>query len=95
MRIEFSSKAYLALDQISDYLYKQSKSKKITASYIRKIRDFIVKIFTTFPKAGRSAEEFGEGVRKLVYQKYSILYKIVDREHIVILTLYRENLPDA
>lgn len=37
-------------------------------------------------------EKFGAGIRRLSYQKYSILYRIND-EQIDILTFYRENLP--
>lgn len=94
MKIEFAPKAYLALDEIADYLYKCTVSKKLTADYIRKIRSYVKNTLEMHPKSGRPAEEFGEGVRKLVYQRYSILYKIYD-ERIVILTLYRENIPDV
>lgn len=94
MKIEFAPKAYLALDEIADYLYEHTASKKLTASYIRKIRSYIKKTLEVHPKAGRPAEEFGEGIRKLVYQRYSILYKIID-DKVVILTLYRENIPNV
>jgi plasmid stabilization system protein ParE len=93
MKIEFSQNAYHALEQIAEYVYEKSRSRQITAEYIRKIRTFIFSMLSSFPRAGRSAEEFGEGIRKLVYQRYSILYKIIDNDHIVILTIYRENLP--
>lgn len=93
MKIEFTQNAYRALDRIADYIYEKSQSKKITAEYIRKIRTFIISMLSDFPKAGRPAEEFGEGIRKLVYQRYTILYKILEQEHIVILTIYRENMP--
>ncbi|WP_169308538.1 type II toxin-antitoxin system RelE/ParE family toxin [Nitratifractor salsuginis] len=46
----------------------------------------------SFPKAGRPAEEFGSGVRKLVYQRYSILYRLESKQ-ITILAIYRENQP--
>ena len=95
MKIEFSQKAYIALDRIAEYLHKKTRSKQITVNYIKKIRVFIISILSSFPKAGRPAEEFGKGIRKLVYQHYSILYKILDEDHIVILTIYKENLPNV
>jgi len=95
MKIEFSQKAYYALEHMAEYIYEKSRSKRVTFIYIQKIREFIVSMLSSFPKAGRPAEEFGEGIRKLVYQRYSILYKILDDEHIVILTIYRENLPNV
>ena len=93
MKIEFSQRACLALDRIAEYIYEKSRSRKFTAEYLRNMRAFITSMLSSFPKAGRPAEEFGNGIRKLVYQRYSILYKILEREHIVILTIYRENLP--
>jgi plasmid stabilization system protein ParE len=81
-----------ALVQQALYVFQQTKNINIADRYLDDMNDFITSMLSTFPKAGRAAEEFGEGVRKLVYQRYSILYKIVDSEHIVILTLYRENI---
>lgn len=92
MKIKFSDKSYLALDEIADFIYKETKSKKFTSKYIRSIRIYIKNTLIDFPKLGRPAEEFGDNIRKLVYQKYSILYRIQE-DNIEILTLYRENLP--
>jgi len=94
MQIEFSQKAYLSLDEIADYLYERTVSKKLTADYIRKMQSYIKETLMGHPKAGRPAEEFGGGVRKLVYQRYSILYKLY-KNRVTILTLYRENNPDV
>ena len=46
-----------------------------------------------FPKLGRPAEEFGEDIRKLVHQNYTILYKIITEDEISVITIYRQNLP--
>ena len=91
--IVFSVKATEDLIKQARYIYEQSQSAEIADRYLDEMRDFMVSMLSLFPKAGRSAEEFGEGVRKLVYQRYSILYKILSNEKIVILTLYRENMP--
>ncbi len=92
MKIEFSQKAYVSLEQIAEYIFEQSQSKKITRTYVKGLNLYITQTLSLFPKAGRPAEEFGKDVRKLVYQRYSILYK-VESERIVVLTLFRENLP--
>ncbi len=92
MKIEFSQKAYIALEQIADYIFQQSQSKQITVTYIKRLNLYITETLSLFPQAGRPAEEFGEDIRKLVYQRYAILYK-VKSDGIVVLTLFRENLP--
>lgn len=94
MQIEFSQKAYIALNEIADYLYERTVSKKLTVNYIRKMQSYIKETLMIHPEVGRPAEEFGKGVRKLVYQRYSVLYKLY-KDHVTILTLYRENIPDV
>lgn len=91
MKIEFSQKAYLRLEALAEYIYEQSGSKSTTATYIRKMRQFIVETLTHFPQAGRPSEELAPNTRKLVYQGFSIIYRISDKR-IEILTLYRENM---
>lgn len=92
MRIDFSPKAYHRLETITEYIYEQTKSKKLTREYLHRLRDFILSTLSAFPYAGRSCEELISGSRKLVYQGYSIIYTI-EKDQIWILTIYRENLP--
>jgi len=92
MRIDFSPKAQARLVTIAEYIYDQTKSKKLTREYLQKMREFIVTTLSAFPYAGRSSEELIGGSRKLVYQGYSIIY-LVENDRVWILTLYRENLP--
>ena len=92
MKIEFSHKAYSRLEEIAEYIYEQSKSKKITRTYLIKFRHYIIQTLTHFPHAGRPSEELFSGTRKLVYQGYSIIYRVFE-ERVEILTIYRENLP--
>ena len=93
MKINFSQKAHQTLDDVATYIYEQSKSKTITARHIRKLREYINLTLSDFPKIGRPAEEFGKDIRKLVFQRYSILYTI-QTTHIDIIAIYRENLPN-
>ncbi len=92
MRIDFSPKAQTRLEMVAQYIYEQTKSKKLTREYLQRLREFIVVTLSAFPYAGRSCEEIISGSRKLVYQGYSIIYT-VEKAQIWILTLYRENLP--
>lgn len=92
MKIEFTEESLQNLDDIAHYLFEETKSKAITAKHIRKLRAFIKASLIDFPKLGRPAEEFGKNIRKLVYQRYCILY-IIEQEHIDIITIYKENLP--
>ncbi len=94
LEIVFAREASDALVAQALYIFEQTKSVEISDRYLDNMKEFIISTLSHFPKAGRSAEEFGKGVRKLVYQGYSILYKI-DNDKIVILTLFRENLPDV
>lgn len=92
MRIDFSPKAKMRLEMVAEYIYEQTKSKKLTREYLQRLREFIVTTLSAFPYAGRSCEELISGSRKLVYQGYSIIYTL-EKDQIWILTLYRENLP--
>ena len=92
MKIRFTPKFHQRLDGISDYIYAESQSKTLTVKYLVRLKKHINISLSTFPKLGRPAEEFGKDIRKLVHQRYSILYKI-EKEYILVLTIYRENLP--
>ena len=91
MKIDFSQKAYQRLEVLAEYIYQQSGSKKTTVTYIKKLRQFTTQTLNNFPQAGRPSEELAPNTRKLVYQGFSIIYRISD-ERIEILTIYRENL---
>lgn len=92
MKIEFSHKAYQRLEALAEYVYQQSGSKNTTVVYIKKLRQYIIETLKHFPQAGRPSEDLAPNTRKLVYQSFSIIYRISD-ERIEILTIYRENLP--
>jgi len=93
MKIDFTEESLHNLDEIANFIYNETKSKVITSKHIQKLRSFIKISLEDFPKLGRPAEEFGQNIRKLVYQRYCILY-IIQKKHIDIITIYRENLPN-
>lgn len=92
--IVFSQKATYRLTKITDYIYNQSRSETITLAYMARLKHYIFNILTQFPESGRKAEEYGKAIRKLVYQGFSILYRINEpKERIEIVNIFRENLP--
>lgn len=92
LRIELSSRAYQRFEDITDYLYEQNLSKQFVVNYINQFENWLETTLVQFPESGTLMPEYGEGVRRIIYQKYSFIYR-VDGELIKILTLYRENLP--
>lgn len=92
--IVFSKKAIHRLTKITDFIYNQSQSETITVAYMARLKQYIYNILTQFPESGRKAEEYGKAIRKLVYQGFSILYRINEsKERIEIVNIFRENLP--
>jgi plasmid stabilization system protein ParE len=59
---------------------------------MQRFEDWLNTLLVQFPESGTSMPEFGEGIRRVVYQKYSFVYRLKG-ETIEILTVYRENLP--
>ncbi|HHH37312.1 MAG TPA: type II toxin-antitoxin system RelE/ParE family toxin [Epsilonproteobacteria bacterium] len=92
MKIKYTPKFYEKLEEIAAYIFTQSQSNQTTSDYIKGLQEHIEVSLTSFPQMGRPAEEFGNNIRKLVHKRYSILYKI-DENYILVITIYRENLP--
>ena len=93
IKITFAQKAIDALLSQASYIYKLTLDVKKADIYLDEMEDYIISILRTYPQIGRPAPELGFDVRKLVYKRYSILYRITDIE-IEILTIYNENLPN-
>jgi len=92
--IIFSYQAQSRLNDIVAYIYKNTKSKSQAKYYVLRIKEFLKSVLSYYPEAGRDASEFGENIRKIVYQKYSILYMVeYETKTIKVTTLFRENLP--
>ena len=90
--IVFSKKATKNLMDHAKYIYEQTKNEDIADAYLNKMQSFISEMLTKFPHSGRPAEDIAPNTRKLVYQGFSIIYR-VQEERVEILTIYRENLP--
>jgi plasmid stabilization system protein ParE len=94
IKILFTNRATLQLEEITSYIYKKTQSKQLTRNYLQKLKQFIILTLENFPKAGRPSNEIYKATRKLVYQSYSIIYTYDEEEKkVYIVTIYRENLP--
>ena len=91
-KITFSQKAIDTLISQAKYIYELTLSLEKADNYFDEMEDYINHTLKVHPKLGRPAPELGFDVRKLVYKRYSILYRITSIE-IEILTIYKENLP--
>ena len=90
--IVFSSRARQRMKEIAGYLYQQNLSNEFVLSYLNRFEDWLMTVLTQFPDSGTPMPEFGVNVRRVVYQRYSFVYR-VKSDVVEILTVYRENLP--
>ncbi len=90
--IVFSPRARQRMEEIAEYLYQQKLSNDFVLGYLGRIETWLVTILNQFPESGSPMYEYGNNVRRVVYKKYSFVYRIND-DVIEILTVYRENLP--
>lgn len=93
IKVLFSQKASNRLIEQAQYIFEQTKNAKKADAFLDTMESYITSVLNEYPKLGRAAPEYGTDIRKLVYKRYSILYRI-DKDCIRILTLYRENLPN-
>ena len=90
--IVFTKKATDNLIAQALYIYEQTLDIDKADRYMITMKKYISQTLSQFPQLGRPAEEFEKEIRKLVYKRYSILYRI-EREYILVITIYKENLP--
>ena len=80
-KIVFSKITTKNLISQAKYIFDKTKSIEITDRYIDKMQTFIKEILSNFPKSGRPSQEIAAETRKLVYQGYSIIYKIGSKKY--------------
>jgi plasmid stabilization system protein ParE len=90
--ILFSPNAKQRLEDVADYLYRQSLSNEFVRNYLQQFQVWLETVLGQFPESGVVMPEYGEGVRKVVYREYSFIYRYTGSV-IEILTVYRENMP--
>jgi len=91
-RIVFSPRARERMEEIADYLYQQQLSNEFVLSYLSRFESWLKKVLLQFPESGTPMPLLGENIRRVVYERYSFVYRVNDKT-IEILTVYRENLP--
>lgn len=91
-QIVFSPRARQRMEEVADYLYQQNLSQRFILSYLQHFEDWLNTVLLQFPESGTPMPEFGEHIRRVVYQQYSFVYRL-NGNTIEILTVYRENLP--
>jgi len=91
-RIVFSPRARQRLEEMADYLYQQHLSSSFVLKYLDDFERWLEILLLQFPDSGQPMPEFGKDIRRVIYRKYSFVYR-VKNDVIEILTVYRENLP--
>ena len=91
--IVFSPRAKQRMEEIADYLYQQDLSNECVLDYLNRFESWLDTLLGQFPESGILLPEYGEGIRRVVYRKYSFIYRMRGDDFIEILTVYRENLP--
>lgn len=79
------------LEEVAQYVYQKTQSKQAITTYIKNLKKHTVVYLTEFPKLGCPTEEFGKDIRKLVHQKYSILYRIEFNYSLIYYHLQRKS----
>ena len=89
-KIVFSKTATNNLINQAKYIYSQTQNINTADKYLEKMKTFIIEMLSNFPKSGRPSEDIAPNTRKLVYQGFSIIYRLRE-DKAEILTIYREN----
>jgi toxin ParE1/3/4 len=83
--IEFTPKAIEDIENLAEYIAIQSPhfAQKLVKSIFKEVA-----ILKTFPFIGRIVPEIDENeVREIFYQKYRIVYHVIDQSTIHIVTI--------
>ena len=91
-KLVFSKTAVANLVEQARYIFEQTKNEQVADRYLDKMKNYIVQTLSHFRKSGRPTEELSPNTRKLVYQGYSIIYRLSDTQ-IEILVIFKENMP--
>ena len=91
-RIVFSPRAQKRFAEIADYLYQQHLSTEFVLQYLNRFETWLNTVLGQFPESGTPMPELGPDIRRVVYRRYSFIYR-VKADVIEVLTVYRENLP--
>lgn len=92
LQLVFSPRAKERLSQIAEYLSGQGFPDSFVVEYLNQFELWLNKVLLEFPESGIELAEYGYGIPKVCYKKYSFVYRVTEAQ-IEILTVFRENLP--
>lgn len=70
--IIFSPRAKQRLEDIAEYLYKQSLLKEFVRNYLSQFHNWLETVLGQFPELGNLIPEYGENIRRVAYREYSL-----------------------
>ncbi len=89
--IDWSNQVFDDIDSIAEYLSQYSKP--FAEAFVSKVFEK-AELLKSFPEMGRIVPEIGsKNVRELIYKQYRIVYQIVSRDKIRILTVHHSAQP--
>lgn len=88
--IIYSYRFLSELDKIFDYIFDKKQDFFATQKYIKNLKDEIDSIAFMPYKNRPSSKLNDENIRDFIYEKYTIVYKIYEKE-ILILGIFSQN----
>jgi len=83
MIVSFTESAYADLEDIENYISEDSPA--VARKFISRIFDRIDQLYM-YPESGKFLPEIKDNkLRELLLNKYRIIYRIVDEEHIDVI----------
>lgn len=89
--IDWSNQVFDDIDSIAEYLSQYSKP--LAKAFVDKVFQK-AELLKNFPEMGRMVPEVGSrNVRELIYKQYRIVYQLVSKDRIRILTVHHSAQP--
>ena len=89
--IDWSNQVFDDIDNIAEYLSQHSKP--LAKEFVDKVFEK-AEMLKNFPEMGRKVPEIGSRrVRELIYKQYRIVYQLVAKDKIRILTIHHSAQP--
>lgn len=76
LQLVFSPRAKERLSQIAEYLSGQGLANAFVIEYLNQFELWLNKVLLEFPESGIELAEYGPGIRKVCYKKYSFVYRV-------------------
>lgn len=94
MKVKYSEKAIDCITKIGSFLDKNNLSDNFIKNHLLELKLKIDSLLTAFPESGKKYDFKRTGLRQLVVNNYSVLYKYSsDTKLVEIAYIYKHNLP--